>query len=92
VQKAIAVALIAVGVVLLVFGYDASQSLSSEVSRVVTGSPSDRAIMMRMHGDAAVEPASGESTMTLLAALPLAHASAHPIRPGIELVTGFPEP
>lgn len=48
--------------------------------------------MMRMHGDAAVEPASGESTMTLLAALPLAHASAHPIRPGIELVTGFPEP
>lgn len=32
-QEAIAVALIAVGVVLLVFGYEASQSIRSEVSQ-----------------------------------------------------------
>ena len=52
-HKAIAVALIAVGVVLLVFGYDASQSISSEVSRVVTGSPSDRAMWLLGGGAAA---------------------------------------
>ena len=52
-QKAIAVALIAVGVVLLIFGYDASQSISSEVSRVVTGSPSNRTIWLLGGGAAA---------------------------------------
>ena len=52
-QKSIAVALIAVGVVLLVFGYDASQSISSEISRVVTGSPSDRALWLLGGGAAA---------------------------------------
>lgn len=52
-QKAIALALVTVGVVLLIFGYDASQSISSEVSRVITGSPSDRAMWLLGGGAAA---------------------------------------
>ena len=51
-QKAVSLALMAVGVILLIFGYDASQSISSEVTRVVTGSPGDK-VMWLIGGGAA---------------------------------------
>lgn len=51
-QKAISLALIALGVVLLIFGYNASQSISSEVTRAVTGSPTDK-VMWLIGGGAA---------------------------------------
>jgi hypothetical protein len=44
--KAISVALILGGVVLLYFGGQAFHSLSSDVSRVFTGSPTNKAIFL----------------------------------------------
>ena len=44
--KAISLALIVGGVVLLYFGGEAYHSLSSDVSRVFTGSPSNKAIYL----------------------------------------------
>lgn len=44
--KAISVALIVGGVVLLYFGGQAFHSLSSDVSRVFTGSPTNKAIFL----------------------------------------------
>jgi hypothetical protein len=46
----LSVALLVGGVVLLVFGYNASQSTSSELSRVFTGNPTDRAMWMLAGG------------------------------------------
>ncbi len=48
--KAISIALIVGGVVLLYFGGQAFNSVSSEVSRVFTGSPTNRAIMLIVGG------------------------------------------
>jgi uncharacterized membrane protein YidH (DUF202 family) len=44
--KAISIALILGGVVLLYFGGQAFHSLSSDVSRVFTGSPTNKAIFL----------------------------------------------
>jgi uncharacterized membrane protein YidH (DUF202 family) len=44
--KAISIALIVGGVVLLYFGGQAFHSLSSDVSRVFTGSPTNKAIFL----------------------------------------------
>jgi uncharacterized membrane protein YidH (DUF202 family) len=44
--KAISLALIVGGVVLLYFGGQAFNSFSSDVSRVFTGSPTNKAIML----------------------------------------------
>jgi hypothetical protein len=44
--KAISLALIVGGVVLLYFGGEAFHSFSSDVSRVFTGSPTNKAIML----------------------------------------------
>lgn len=52
-QKAISLALIAPGSVLLIFGYNASQSISSEVTRVLTGLPADKVIWLIGGGAAA---------------------------------------
>jgi len=49
-NKAVALALIAGGIVLLVFGYNSAQSFSSGVSRVLTGSPANKAIWMIVGG------------------------------------------
>jgi len=46
--------LFALGVILLIFGFNASQSFSSEVSRFFTGNPTDRAMWMIIGGAAAV--------------------------------------
>ncbi|MFM0626209.1 DUF3185 family protein [Paraburkholderia xenovorans] len=51
--KAISIALIVGGVVLLYFGGQAFNSVSSDVSRVFTGSPTNKAIMLIVGGVAA---------------------------------------
>ena len=48
--KAISLALIVGGIVLLYFGGQAFNSVSSEVSRVFTGSPTNKAIMLIVGG------------------------------------------
>ncbi len=49
-NKPISLTLIAVGVLLIVFGINASNSLSSEISRAFTGSPTDKAIWLLAGG------------------------------------------
>ncbi|AXF13077.1 DUF3185 family protein [Paraburkholderia caledonica] len=48
--KAISIALIVGGILLLYFGGQAFNSVSSDVSRVFTGSPSNKAIMLIVGG------------------------------------------
>ena len=48
--KAISIALIVGGIVLLYFGGQAFNSVSSEVSRVFNGSPTNKAIMLIVAG------------------------------------------
>jgi multisubunit Na+/H+ antiporter MnhB subunit len=43
-NKAFGIAMLAVGLLLLVFGINESRSTASEISRVFTNSPTDRAI------------------------------------------------
>ena len=52
-NRMIALALLAGGVLLLVFGVSAMNSASSDISRLVTGAPTDRAIWMLVGGIAA---------------------------------------
>lgn len=49
-NRPISLALIAAGVLLIVFGINASNSLSSEISRAFTGSPTDKAIWLLAGG------------------------------------------
>jgi hypothetical protein len=49
-NKIISLALIAGGVVLIVVGVGATNSLSSDVSRFFTGSPTDKAVWMLIGG------------------------------------------
>lgn len=44
----------AVGIVLLIFGFNASHSFSSDVSRVFTGNPTDKSLWLLIGGAAAV--------------------------------------
>ena len=50
----VGLAIFAVGIVLLVFGFNASHSLSSDVSRFFTGNPTDKSIWFLIGGAAAV--------------------------------------
>lgn len=52
--KIVMLAILAIGVILLVFGINASQSASSEISNIFSGSPSDRAIWMIVLGSLAI--------------------------------------
>ncbi len=45
-NKAIGAALLVVGIVVLIFGFDAKNSFSSEVSEFIDGSPSDKAMWL----------------------------------------------
>ena len=45
-SKAVALALLAGGILLIVFGVMASTSFTSDISRFFTGSPTDKAIWM----------------------------------------------
>ena len=49
-SKAIAIALLVVGVILLVMGINAMNSFSSDVSRTFTGTPTDRSIWLLVGG------------------------------------------
>ena len=52
-NKIVSLALLAGGVVLIIFGIQATDSFSSDVSRFFTGSPTDKAIWMLIGGIAA---------------------------------------
>jgi hypothetical protein len=49
-NKGTAIALLVVGVVLLIFGFNAYHSASSDVSQVATGAPSAKAIWLLIGG------------------------------------------
>ena len=52
-NKSISIALLVVGIVLIGWGINASESFSSEVSRAFTGSPTDRTVLLLVGGIAA---------------------------------------
>ena len=49
-NKIVSIALLAGGVVLIIFGFQATNSFSSDVSRFFTGSPTDKAVWMLIGG------------------------------------------
>jgi len=49
-NKPLSLALLAGGIVLIIFGVNASNSFGSDVSRLFTGSPTDKAIWMLVGG------------------------------------------
>lgn len=49
-NKPVSLALLAGGIVLIVFGLNASNSFGSDISRFFTGSPTDKAIWMLVGG------------------------------------------
>lgn len=49
-NKAVSIALLAGGIVLIVIGVNATNSFSSDLSRFFTGSPTDKAIWMLIGG------------------------------------------
>jgi len=49
-NKALSIALLAGGIVLIVIGVSATKSFSSDVSRFFTGSPTDKAVWMLVGG------------------------------------------
>jgi divalent metal cation (Fe/Co/Zn/Cd) transporter len=49
-NKIISLALLVGGIVLIVTGFNATNSFSSEVSRFFTGSPTDKAVWMLIGG------------------------------------------
>jgi hypothetical protein len=53
-NSAVSLALVAAGIVLIIFGISATNSFSSDVSRFFTGSPTDKAIWMLIGGIVAV--------------------------------------
>lgn len=61
-NKMFSIALLVGGVVLMIFGIQATDSFSSDVSRFFTGSPTDKAIWMLIGG---IVAALAGLTMTL---------------------------
>ena len=53
-NKAIGAALLSVGIVLLIFGLNASDSAGSQVSRFFTGTPTDKSMWLLIGGAAAI--------------------------------------
>ena len=53
-SNVIGLAVFAVGIVLLIFGFNASHSFSSDVSRFFTGNPTDKSIWLLIGGAVAV--------------------------------------
>lgn len=49
-NKGLSIALLAVGVVLVIWGISASESFGSDVSRFFTGSPTNKAIWLLIGG------------------------------------------
>ena len=52
--RVIGLAIVAVGVVLLIWGISAADSFASDVSRFFTGEPTDRAMWLTLGGVAAI--------------------------------------
>jgi LPXTG-motif cell wall-anchored protein len=52
-QSVVGIALLVVGVVLMIFGMQASASVGSRLSELLTGAPSDRTIWLLVAGVAA---------------------------------------
>jgi LPXTG-motif cell wall-anchored protein len=48
--KSLGIALLVAGIVLTIFGINASESFSSEVSRFFTGTPTDKSMWMLIGG------------------------------------------
>lgn len=53
-NKGIALALLAVGIALIVFGINASDSFGSEIKRFFTGTPTDKSMWLLLGGIASV--------------------------------------
>ncbi len=49
-NKAIGLALLAVGIALIIYGIDASNSASSAISRTFTGSPTNKTLWLLLGG------------------------------------------
>jgi hypothetical protein len=49
-SKGISVALLVVGLLLIIWGVSVSQSVSSDVSRLFTGEPTDKAVWLLIGG------------------------------------------
>jgi len=49
-NKGLSVGLLVVGILLIVWGVNASESFSSDVSRLFTGSPTDKAVWLLVTG------------------------------------------
>jgi hypothetical protein len=49
-ERAVGIALIVIGVVLLIWGVNATHSFGSEVSKTFTGSPTDKSIWLIVGG------------------------------------------
>jgi hypothetical protein len=52
-NKAIGLALLVAGIVLIVFGINASHSLTSDVSRTLNGTPTNKTLWLLIGGSAA---------------------------------------
>ena len=52
-NKGIGIALLVVGIALIIFGFHATESVSSSMSRAFTGAPTDKALWMLLGGSAA---------------------------------------
>jgi hypothetical protein len=50
VKKPIGLAMLVVGVILLVWGFNASESVGSEISRFFSGNPTDRTMWLLVGG------------------------------------------
>ncbi|HBG28426.1 MAG: hypothetical protein A2Y10_10995 [Planctomycetes bacterium GWF2_41_51] len=53
-NKAVLLAILVGGIILVIYGVSASKSLSSDISRFFTGSPTDKAIWMLIGGIVAI--------------------------------------
>jgi hypothetical protein len=49
-NKALGLAVLVAGVILIIYGVDASNSVSSDVSRAFTGSPTDKTVWLLVGG------------------------------------------
>jgi Protein of unknown function (DUF3185) len=52
-NKGIGIALLVVGIALIIYGFNASDSVSSSVSRAFTGAPTDKTLWLLLGGGAA---------------------------------------
>ena len=58
-NKAISLALLIGGIILIIYGVSASDSLGSEFSRIFTGAPTDKTIWLLVGGIAATAIGAG---------------------------------